>query len=97
MGPLRKRHPKALAREAVQGVDDTFDALVAIFLPGSEGGNALAEVLYDDNHSLETSPLPGLRIPPTSTIRAKRTFSILSGMDFNTKTEYTARQKERSG
>ncbi|TVP96828.1 MAG: endoglucanase, partial [Acholeplasmatales bacterium] len=27
---------------------DTFDALIAIFLPGSEGGPALSKVLYGD-------------------------------------------------
>ncbi len=32
----------------LEDTQDTFDALIAIFLPGSEGGNALSDVLYGD-------------------------------------------------
>ena len=32
----------------LEDVADTFDALVAVFLPGSEGGNALSDLLFGD-------------------------------------------------
>ena len=34
----------------LEDTHDTFDALVAIFLPGSEGDNALCDVLYGDEN-----------------------------------------------